>query len=75
MKNIFSNKAPGREGSIRITVEYDVAFVRGMFQNLRDGVYDLPNIIKFVAKTFIQFQDFDKIIEQMIEEEKENETL
>jgi hypothetical protein len=75
MKNIFSNKAPGRDGSIRFTVEYDATFVRNMFKNIRDGVYDLPNIVKFVAKTLAQFDDFDAIIKAEIEADREARKL
>ena len=70
MKKFFSSKAPGREGSIRVTVEYDATFVRSMFKNFRDGMYDLPNIIKFVAKTLAQFDNFDAIIKAELEAEQ-----
>ena len=66
---LFTNKAPKREGSIKITLEYDALFVRNMAKNLRDAVYDVPNIIKFVMEAIAEFEDMNK----MQKREKKNE--
>ena len=66
---LFTNKAPKREGSIKITLEYDALFVRNMAKNLRDAVYDVPNIIKFVMEAITEFEDMNK----MQKREKKNE--
>ena len=66
---LFTNKAPKREGSIKITLEYDALFVRNMAKNLRDAVYDVPNIIKFVMNAIEEFENMNK----MQKREKKNE--
>jgi hypothetical protein len=53
---LFSNQAPKRESSIRVTLEYDAMFVRNMAKNLRDAIYDAPNIIKFVIDVIEEFE-------------------
>ena len=66
---LFTNKAPKREGSIKVTLEYDALFVRNMAKNLRDAVYDVPNIIKFVMNAIEEFENMNK----MQKREKKNE--
>ena len=55
-----SVQAPRREGSIRITVEYDCAFIRGMLINLRDVIKGSPELIEFVMKAIDKFSKMAK---------------
>jgi len=51
MKEQYSSvEAPKREGSVRITIEYDAAFIRGMLVNARDVVKAIPDMTETVKK-------------------------